>query len=254
MKNKRIILISLLLLIAIINVGAAVASEEVNIDDNIDTVQINDVSNNEEIGLSEDHIENLNEEIDSNELIDDNEDLNSLELEDANEEKDKLSSSIAEENPLSSTIEIDGSAANQMNNPTIQSAINSANDGDTIIITGKYYEHCHFIINKRLTIISTVGTVMSPCPSNYQGSGTYGIFYIGPQGSGTTIQGFTLINNIDVEFDSIAKEMIGLHKSSSDTMNKMLEIQKNIEEQNKSIYSLDEKMENVEELAVRMTN
>ena len=48
--------------------------------------------------------------------------------------------------------------------------------------------------------------------------------------------------------------MKGLHKSSSDNMEKMLEIQKNIEEQNKSIYSLDEKMENVEGLAIRMTN
>ncbi|MBQ3472595.1 MAG: right-handed parallel beta-helix repeat-containing protein [Methanobrevibacter sp.] len=197
MGNKRIILISLLLLIAIINVGAAVASEEVIIDDNIDTLQISEVSNNEEIELSQGFTEDLSENIDSNELIDDNKDLDSLELEDANEEKDKLTSSSAEENQLSSTIEIDGSAFNQMNNPTIQDAINSAHEGDTIIITGKSYEHCHFIINKRLTIISEVGTVMSPCTSNRRESGTLGIFYIGPQGSGTTIQGFTLNNALD---------------------------------------------------------
>ena len=187
MKNKRLILISLLMIIAIVNVGAAVASEEVGIDDNIGAVQINEVSNNEEIEVYQDY----------DEIIDENKNLNNLELEDANEGNDKLSSSSEEENQLSSTIEIDGSAFNQMNNPTIQDAINSANDGDAIIITGRSYEHCHFIINKRLTIISTVGTVMSPCTTNRRESGTLGIFYIGPQGSGTTIQGFTLNNAWD---------------------------------------------------------
>ncbi|MBR4397355.1 MAG: right-handed parallel beta-helix repeat-containing protein [Methanobrevibacter sp.] len=182
-------MISLLMIIAIVNVGAAVASEEVIIDDNIDTVQIDEVSNNEEIGIDQDY----------NELIDDNEDLSSLELENEDGGNDKLTSSSLEDSPLSSTIEIDGSAENQMMKSTIQDAINSANDGDTIIITGKSYVHCHFIINKRLTIISEVGTVMSPCTSNTRGSGTYGIFYIGPQGSGTVIQGFTLNNDINDE-------------------------------------------------------
>ena len=38
---------------------------------------------------------------------------------------------------LGTTYVVDGSAENQMNNPTIQSAINNANAGDTIEITGK---------------------------------------------------------------------------------------------------------------------
>ncbi|MDO5815643.1 MAG: right-handed parallel beta-helix repeat-containing protein, partial [Methanobrevibacter sp.] len=79
---------------------------------------------------------------------------------------------------------------------TIQKAINSAKAGDTIIINGRSYEHCHFIVDKQLTIISNVGTTMKVCPSNNQGSNHYGIFYISPQASGTIIQGFTLINEV----------------------------------------------------------
>lgn len=57
-----------------------------------------------------------------------------------------------------------------MDDPTIQNAIDSANAGDTIIIAGKSYAHCHIIVNKTLTIISTVGTSMTPCPGNTEGS------------------------------------------------------------------------------------
>ena len=78
MKNKAIILISLLLIITIANLGAVVASEEVDIDDNIDTVQMNEVSNNGEIELYQDY----------NKIIDDNEDLSNLELENADEGND----------------------------------------------------------------------------------------------------------------------------------------------------------------------
>lgn len=90
---------------------------------------------------------------------------------------------------------IDDSAYNQMDNPTIQKTINNAKSGDTIQITGKSYIHCHFVINKNLTIISDVETSMSPCPSNIQGSKGIGIFYITPEASGTIISGFKLINN-----------------------------------------------------------
>jgi nitrous oxidase accessory protein NosD len=105
-----------------------------------------------------------------------------------------LGISDQEANNLGATIYVEKQkkGTNQMTDPTIQNAINSANAGDTIIINGEAYAHCHFIVNKKLTIISEVGTVMTPCPSNTQGSGSHGIFYITPEASGTIIQGFTL--------------------------------------------------------------
>ena len=94
------------------------------------------------------------------------------------------------------TYYVNGSANNQMNNPTIQDAIDNANPGDTIIITGKEYVHCHFVVDKQLNIISNVGTTMTPCPSDTSGSGSTGIFYISESASGTVLSGFTLINDL----------------------------------------------------------
>ena len=54
---------------------------------------------------------------------------------------------------------------NQMSNPTIQNAINRANSGDTIIINGDYFQHCHFIVDKNLTIKSANTTTLTPCTS-----------------------------------------------------------------------------------------
>ena len=90
---------------------------------------------------------------------------------------------------------VDGSAENQMNDPTIQTAIDNAKDGDTIEITGKNYEHCHFVVDKKLNIISNVGTTMSTCPSNIKGSNGVGIFYFSPEASGSVLSGFTFVNN-----------------------------------------------------------
>ena len=190
MKIKRIVLISLFLLIILASFGSISASdiEEINtgeiaIDDA--TIDIGETSINEDIGEADSISENPNEEIDENigtaadSQGDDDDGI-------ATDGKSNLQSSN-----LQSTITVDGSANNQMLNQTIQTAINNAKSGDTIIITGTSYVHCHFVINKNLTIISKVGTTMSPCPSNTQGSGTYGLFYIGPEGSGTVIQGFT---------------------------------------------------------------
>lgn len=84
---------------------------------------------------------------------------------------------------LGTTYVVDGSAENQMNDPTIQSVINNAKAGDTIKITGKNYEHCHFVVDKKLNIISNVGTTMSTCPSNIKGSNGVGIFYFSPDAS-----------------------------------------------------------------------
>ena len=89
---------------------------------------------------------------------------------------------------------------NEMSNPTIQKAIDGANAGDTIIVKGKSYVHCHFIINKKLTLLSDVGTTMEVCSST-QGSGYKGIFYISPGASGTVIEGFTINNNVYNEND-----------------------------------------------------
>ena len=85
---------------------------------------------------------------------------------------------------------------NEMSDSTIQKAIDDANEGDTIIINGTSYVHCHFVINKQLTIKSDIGTTMSVCPGNSQGSGFKGIFYISPEASGTIIDGFTISNSI----------------------------------------------------------
>ncbi|MBE6499175.1 MAG: hypothetical protein E7Z80_01325 [Methanobrevibacter thaueri] len=83
---------------------------------------------------------------------------------------------------------------NEMNTPTIQKAIDNANDGDTIIINGESYIHCHFTINKKLTIISNKATTLSPCSSK-SSSNHQGIFYLTPKATGTIIQGFNFIND-----------------------------------------------------------
>ena len=96
---------------------------------------------------------------------------------------------------LGTTYVVDGSAENQMSDPTIQTAINNAKAGDTIEITGKNYEHCHFVVDKKLNIISNVGTTMSTCPSNIKGSNGVGIFYFSPEASGSVLSGFTFVND-----------------------------------------------------------
>ena len=193
MKIKRIALISFILFLLIICIGSACADdmEEIDVDKSIATDNgINEIAEIED---------NLNYEEEPAEINDVDTGIYEEEIEEDITENDLKESKLGASN-LQSTIVIDGSAYNQMSNPTIQNAIDSANAGDTIIITGKDYVHCHFIIDKQLTIISNVGTKMSPCPSNTRGSGTYGIFYLSPKASGTVIQGFTLTNTID-EYD-----------------------------------------------------
>ena len=203
MKTKGIILISLILLILLASLGTATASDIKEIDngDNlaIDTT-IDEIAANEEtsdLSIRED-IEKISE---TNEA-----DLEEDSLEISDEEENYIDSNSKSQsklgaNNLASTIIVDGKAYNQMANSTIQNAINSANAGDTIIITGTSYVHCHFVVNKQLTIISEVGTVMSPCPSNREGSGAHGLFYISPEGSGTIIKGFILNNDLENDDD-----------------------------------------------------
>ena len=182
MKRKNILLISLFLIIALINTGIVYAEdfEEVNIsdslDENLEIIDNKDIDNQNYIS-QENAIDD--ESISGNAAYD----------------EESLKSSNSDANTLQSTSYVDGKAYNQMSNPTIQTAIDNANDGDTIIITGTAYVHCHFIVNKKLTIISEVGTTMSPCPSNTDGSGAHGIFYISPEASETVIKGFKLLGN-----------------------------------------------------------
>ena len=184
---------------AIISIQAVMAEnvEEINIENNQDfndqmLIDNNNPDNQEcynQEELSEDigaksNNENYDEDI--GETISDDDGIVGIDNEKT------LKSSDLGANNLQSTITVDGKAYNQMVNRTIQNAIDNAKPGDTIIITGTSYVHCHFVINKKLTIISQVGTVMSPCPSNTDGSGACGIFYISPEGSGTIIKGFIL--------------------------------------------------------------
>ena len=90
---------------------------------------------------------------------------------------------------------------NEMTSPTIQKAIDGAKSGDTIIIEGTSYVHCHFVVDKQLTIKSNVNTTMEVCPGSSAGSGYKGIFYISPKASGTVIEGFALTSDVSNDND-----------------------------------------------------
>ena len=161
MKSKNIIMLLSLLLLSLIFIGSSAASNaDYNLTD--DSLGLNNLDNND-----------FNLKISAE--LDDNSSL--------------LSSSnviVVDE------VEKDH---NEMNEPTIQKAIDSANAGDTIVVNGSSYVHCHFIVNKKLTIISNINTTMAPCSSNAV-SGYRGIFYIAPEASGTVIDGFTINNDV----------------------------------------------------------
>ncbi len=131
-----------------------------------------------------------------NNLTQDSQDSDSL----STEESMELSVSDEEENlAASNTIiveEVEENHNEMGSSGTIQKAIDGANAGDTVIINGRSYVHCHFVVNKKLTIRSTVGTTMEVCPSNTAESNNHGIFYISPEASGTVIEGFTLTSDV----------------------------------------------------------
>ena len=103
----------------------------------------------------------------------------------------------------SQTVNVDnvGENHNEMNDHTIRNAINSANAGDTIVVNGAEYVHCHIKIDKKLTIKSNVGTRLSSCSSKAD-SGHQGVFYLTSGASGTIIEGFHFNNDDGVLFDS----------------------------------------------------
>ena len=89
---------------------------------------------------------------------------------------------------------------NQVQAPTVQPAIDNAKPGDTIVLNGTFV-HCHFMINKTLTILATPGTSVGVCPHHTHmmkyGSGPedHGVFYISPQANGTVLSGFSFTND-----------------------------------------------------------
>ena len=121
---------------------------------------------------------------------------NNLEIID--ESDNELSASDTSPLMASKTIVVDqnGGHHNEMNEKKITTAIVNANPGDTIIINGESYEHCHIVINKTLTIKTNVGTLLTHCGNQGAAdSGYQGIFYITPEASGTVIEGFNFGDN-----------------------------------------------------------
>ena len=174
MDKKIFLLISLTLLISIFSVSSVMAAD---INNTASYSSINQDINNT----------NINQEISANSVY------TTTESQDINESTTnyKLGTSNG------TTYIVDGSSKNQMDDPTIQNTINKANAGDTIIITGTSYVHCHIIVNKQLNIISNCGTTMSTCPSNTQGSNGLGIFYFTSDASNSVLSGFTLVNEAE---------------------------------------------------------
>ncbi|WP_305557056.1 Ig-like domain repeat protein [Methanobrevibacter sp. V74] len=202
--NKRLVVLSFLLIIFLF-MGSVMA-----VDGNMDNNLTTDSSNiNLEVNQDDDI---LNEDLKNNDDV----------LGSVSENNFTLSSSKTwvvdevEENH------------NEMTDSTIQLAINKAGAGDTIIVNGKSYVHCHFVIDKKLTILSNVGTTMKVCPSNTQGSGHHGIFYISPSASGTVIEGFSINNDVsnaddygvfvNGASDVIIRNCTIVHRGSSDAI------------------------------------
>ena len=166
MKFKNILLILSYLLVALICITSVSAS----LDDNLTAD-----SSSMELGIS------------------DESDLNELSLN---------NNSILS---ASKTIVVDnvGENHNEMNEHTIRNAIQSASAGDTIVIEGSEYVHCHIVIDKQLTIKSTVGTRISSCSNNGAAdSGHQGMFYLTSKASGTVIEGFNFNNDDGILYDS----------------------------------------------------
>ncbi len=134
-----------------------------------------------------DNLENL-----SVAAISEDNNLDNLSICDDNSLDDVLSSNA---NSKTIIIEADKDNPNQILNPKIQNAIDGANPGDTLVLNGTFY-HCHFLIDKRINIVGTSETIIAPCPHfKTEGAGSYGVFYITENGSGSTFKGITFINN-----------------------------------------------------------
>lgn len=168
MKFKKYLLILSFLLVSLIFIGSVTAS------DDVDLMNLN----SSDIELKSIDDSNLNEELELSQNDD----------------------SVLSEPQTIVVKEVDKNH-NEMSSPTIQKAIDCAKAGDTIIIEGTSYVHCHFVVDKQLTIKSNVNTTMEVCPGSSAGSGYKGIFYISPKASGTVIEGFALTSDVSNDND-----------------------------------------------------
>lgn len=109
-------------------------------------------------------------------------------------------SSCCDDGPKTYYVSPDSENPNQVQKPTVQPVIDAANPGDTIVLNGTFV-HCHFMINKTLTILATPGTSVGVCPHHTHmmkyGTGPVenGIFYISPEANGTVLSGFSFTND-----------------------------------------------------------
>lgn len=109
-------------------------------------------------------------------------------------------SSCCDDGPKTYYVSPDPENPNQVQKPTVQPVIDAANPGDTIVLNGTFV-HCHFMINKTLTILATPGTSVGVCPHHTHmmkyGTGPVenGIFYISPEANGTVLSGFSFTND-----------------------------------------------------------
>ena len=168
-------------------ISSACANDDVNMNDNNLTLE----SSNLDSLNAETHIDEQEDSNDGDSL------LSHLDMDNGEELKVDDNEMLSQSN----TIIVDNVGENhrEMSEKTIKSAIDDAKDGDTIIINGNYYEHCHLIINKKLTIIGN-GTILSPCDSQAT-SNHQGIFYISSKASGTIIEGFKFVDNLGLRDD-----------------------------------------------------
>ena len=171
MKLNKI-LITLLILITCLGVITSVSAEDTS-DVNITSSEIEDVSENEDYLSSDDSL-------------------------------DKISSDCCEVDVTSDDsihyVAPDPENPNQVQKPTVQPVIDAAKPGDTIILNGTFV-HCHFMINKTLTILATPGTSVGVCPHHThqmqykEGPSSHGVFYVSPDANGTVISGFSFTND-----------------------------------------------------------
>lgn len=147
--------------------------------------------------VSAQNISDLNVTDDLNDVIDNNISANDETIELLSDD-----SGCCEDENKSRTwyVEPDSENPNQVQKPTVQPIIDNAKDGDTIILNGTFV-HCHFMINKTLTIIAAPGTSVGVCPHHThamkygEGPETNGVFYISPKANGTVLKGFSFTND-----------------------------------------------------------
>ena len=179
MKLNKIIIASLLIVFFIFSIGAISAEDT------------------QELNLTSD----ANLEIISDSCCDDASEMTSEVSNDIT--TDAVDDSCCDENTTTNKkwyVEPDPNNPNQVQAPTVQPIIDQANAGDTIILNGTFV-HCHFMINKTLTIIATPETSVGVCPHHTHmmrygtGPESHGIFYISPEASGTVLKGFSFTND-----------------------------------------------------------